>query len=60
MRIYLDEDLASALLANLLRSAGHDVATPLDAGLLGCSDAVQLGNAIQEKRVCATRNYEDF
>ncbi len=60
MRIYLDEDLSSALLAKLLRSAGHDVMMPLDAGLLGRSDAVQLGNAIQDNRVCATRNYEDY
>ena len=60
MRIYLDEDLTSALLAKLLQNAGHEVATPVGAGLLGRTDAVQLAYAIQENRVCLTRNYEDF
>lgn len=60
MRIYLDEDLASGLLAKLLQKAGHDVAVPVGAGLLGRADAVQLAYAIQEIRVCLTRNYEDF
>ena len=60
MRIYLDEDLASALLARLLQKAGHDVLTPTAAGTLGRSDAVQLTCAIREKRACLSRNYEDF
>ncbi len=60
MRIYLDEDLASGVLAALLRKAGHDVATPNDAGFLGRSDAVQLTYAIRENRTCLSRNYEDF
>ena len=60
MRIYLDEDLASGLLAKLLQKAGHDVAAPAGAGLLGRADAVQLAYAIQERRVCLSRNYEDY
>jgi hypothetical protein len=48
MRIYLDEDLASGLLAKLLQKAGHDVATPAGAGTLGRADAVQLACAIRE------------
>jgi hypothetical protein len=60
MRIYLDEDLASGLLAKLLQKAGHDVATPTGAGTLGRSDAVQLACAIRERRACLSRNYEDF
>ena len=60
MRIYLDEDLASGVLTSLLRRAGHDVATPNDASLLGRSDAVQLTCAITENRICLSRNYEDF
>ena len=60
MRIYLDEDLSSGMLASLLSKAGHDVATPAGATLLGRSDAVQLTHAIAEQRVCLSRNYKDF
>ncbi len=60
MRIYLDEDLASGLLAALLHKAGHDVETPAGARLLGRADAVRLACAIRENRVCLSRNYEDF
>jgi predicted nuclease of predicted toxin-antitoxin system len=60
MRIYLDEDLASGLLAKLLQKAGHDVATPVDTGTLGRADAVQLACAIRENRACLSRNYKDF
>jgi predicted nuclease of predicted toxin-antitoxin system len=60
MRVYLDEDLASGLLVSLLVKAGHDVAAPASAGLLGRSDAVQLTYAMADNRVCLSRNYEDF
>jgi hypothetical protein len=60
MRIYLDEDLASVVLTKLFQKAGHDVATPVGAGLLGRADAVQLTYAIQETRACLSRNYEDY
>jgi hypothetical protein len=60
MKLYLDEDTASALLADLLRKAGHDVASPVDAGLLGRSDTVQLTHALLDERVSLSRNYEDF
>lgn len=60
MRLYLDEDLASALLAQLLQKAGHDVLTAAAAATLGTSDAVQLTCALREKRACLSRNYEDF
>src|SRR5438132_13990265 len=32
MRLYLDDDSASKLLAGLLRKAAHDVQTPADVG----------------------------
>jgi hypothetical protein len=48
MRIYLDEDLASAQLTQLLQKAGHDVLTPAATGTLGKSDAVQLACAIRD------------
>ena len=60
MRLYLDEDSASTLLVQLLRSAGHDVQTPREAGMIGEDDAVQFTHAIQEDRVLLTRNHDDF
>src|SRR5262249_33506457 len=60
MRIYLDEDIASALLPRLLRKAGYDVQVPSDAGLGGRLDPEQLAHAIREDRVSLTRNYRDF
>ena len=35
MRIYLDDNTASALLVRLLQKAGHDVQAPADVGLAG-------------------------
>lgn len=60
MRIYLDEDMASGLLAKLLQKAGHDVSTPAAAGTMGRADAVQLACAIHEQRASLSRNYGDF
>jgi hypothetical protein len=60
VRIYLDEDSASALLTALLRRAGHDVQGPGDVGLLGQEDAVQLTRAIRDDRICLTHNAEHF
>jgi len=60
MRLYLDEDISSTLLAQLLRSTGHDVQTPTEAGMLGEDDPVQLTHAVQEDRVLLTGNQDDF
>jgi hypothetical protein len=60
MRLYLDEDSASTLLVQLLRSVGHNVETPTEAGMIGEDDAVQFTHAIQEARVFLTRNHDDF
>ena len=60
MRLYLDEDSAAALLVRLLRSAGHDVQTPAEAGHPGKKDPVQLTHSIREARVFLTKNYCDF
>jgi hypothetical protein len=35
MKLYLDDDSASKLLAILLTQAGHDVQIPKDVGLAG-------------------------
>jgi hypothetical protein len=37
MRLYLDDDSASLLLARLLRQTGHDVCVPSDVGMAGVS-----------------------
>jgi hypothetical protein len=60
MRLYLDDDIASALLAQTLRRAGHDVRTPSEAGLTGTSDSVHFRRAIQDDRILLSRNYVDF
>ncbi len=60
MRLYLDEDSASTLLVQLLRSAGYDVQTPTEVGMLGVDDPVQLTHAVREDRVLLTCNQDDF
>jgi hypothetical protein len=60
MRLYLDDDTASPLLAKLLRNAGHEVQLPAEAAMSGKPDAVHLTHAIGEDRVCLTKNYEDY
>jgi predicted nuclease of predicted toxin-antitoxin system len=60
MRLYLDDDAASALLATLLRKAGHDVQLPADVGTAGASDAVHLTRAIADDCICLTKNHDDF
>src|SRR5262249_43915572 len=60
MRLYLDDDSASALLARLLRQAGHDVEVPSDVGIAGAPDPVHLTHTVKDNRVCITRNHDDF
>ena len=60
MGLYLDDDLASPLLARLLRLAGHDVELPVDAGMSGKKDPLHFAYAIRAGRVIMTRNYTDF
>jgi predicted nuclease of predicted toxin-antitoxin system len=60
MKLYLDDDLASPVLAKLLRNAGHDVQLPADLGMKGKADSVHLAHAVRDGRGCLTRNYFDF
>ena len=60
MRLYLDDDTASALLTRLLRNAGHDVAIPSGVGLAGQADPIHLTWAVRDSRTLMSRNYEDF
>lgn len=50
MKLYLDDNLASASLASHLRKAGHLVTVPSDVGTVGASDAA----------VTLTGDHEDF
>jgi predicted nuclease of predicted toxin-antitoxin system len=60
MKLYLDDDTASPLLATLLHNTGHDVQLPGAIGMSGAPDAVHLTRAIADGRVCVTKNYDDF
>jgi predicted nuclease of predicted toxin-antitoxin system len=60
MRLYLDDDTASPLLARLLRNAVHDVQLSNQAGMAGAPDPVHLTHAIAGGRVCITKNHDDF
>jgi len=60
MRLYLDDNLASPLVARLFRKAGHDVQMPADVGTNGEDDPVHLTHAIQDQRICLSQNYGDF
>jgi hypothetical protein len=60
MRLYLDDDSADPVLAQLLRATGHDVEAPRDVGLSGEPDPVHMTHAIGATRVFLTKNYRDF
>ncbi len=60
MKLYVDEDSVHRLLVQLLQQAGHDIAIPLDVGLVGRSDAVSLRYSIGADRALLTANHDDF
>ncbi len=60
LRLLIDEDSQAKHLVNLLQSAGHDVITVNQAGLMSKPDSVVLDYAKQEERVLLTRNCDDF
>jgi predicted nuclease of predicted toxin-antitoxin system len=60
MRLYLDEDSSSNLLAALLRKAGHDTVTCAETGTEGASDVVQFTLSNRDGRVILTRNHHDY
>lgn len=51
MRLYLDDDMASALLGRLLIQSGHDAQMPQEVGMSGAEDPVHLIHTIREDRV---------
>ncbi len=60
MNLYPADDSAKASLVKLLRTAGHQVVIPADAGLRGVSDPRHLTYAVQHQLVLLTRNHDDF
>ena len=60
MNLYLDDDSAKALLATLLRKAGHPVEIPADAGMVGAADPRHLTHAARQEYVLLTRNHDGF
>lgn len=60
MRLYLDDDTASPLLAKLLREAAYDVQLPGEVGMSGAPDPLHLTCAIGDDRICITRNHDDL
>jgi hypothetical protein len=50
VRLYLDDDVASPLLAKLLRNTGNDIQLPSEAAIPGQPDPVHLTHAIGEDR----------
>jgi len=60
LRLLVDEDTEAKTLVRLLREAGHDVLTVLEAGLSGHLDPEVLARGTGEDRVVLTRNCGDF
>jgi hypothetical protein len=60
MKLYLDDDSASALLTKLLRQAAHEVQIPVEVNLTGASDAVHPTHAIREGCLLLSANHDDF
>lgn len=59
LRLLLDEDVRS-LLAEILRSRGHDVVAVVPLGMGGTADPEDLAWAIREKRAVLTHNVRDY
>jgi hypothetical protein len=60
LRLLVDEDSQARHLVNLLRRAGHDVATAKEMGLEGEPDTRVLEWSVRERRILLTRNCEEF
>ena len=59
VELYLDEDV-DILLADLVRARGFSVATTVEAGQRGKSDAEQLAFAVGRQMTILTHNRNDF
>lgn len=59
-RLLIDEDSLAKVLVKMLRSAGHDVITVNEVGLMSQPDPVVLDYARQNNRILLTLNGRDF
>jgi hypothetical protein len=59
-RLFFDEDAMNRKVMRALESRGIDVASPLEAGTVGQSDAEQLAYATAEHRLLYSFNVADF
>ncbi|MCI0376755.1 MAG: DUF5615 family PIN-like protein [Gemmataceae bacterium] len=60
LRIYLDDCAYARTLVEMLRGAGHEVQTPIEAGITGMDDAVHFSHAMRNSQVLLTKNPNDF
>lgn len=60
LKIYLDDCANAKHLISLLRAAGHQVTTPVDAGLSGEDDQVHLEYAAKHQFVLITKDPDDY
>lgn len=60
LNLLIDEDCQDKILVAKLRSAGHDVVTAKDAGLLAQPDSAVLAYAVANSRIVLTRNCNDY
>lgn len=60
MNLYLDDDMAKALLVARPRRAGHQVVVPADVNLSGVWDPGHLLHAVQNGLVLFSKNHDDF
>jgi hypothetical protein len=60
LSVYLDDCAYAKELVALLRTAGHQVTTPADAGTTGTSDDIHLRYAAANSLVLLTKNPKDF
>jgi predicted nuclease of predicted toxin-antitoxin system len=60
LNIYLDDCAYAKTLVQLLRTAGHRVVTPVEAGTSGKADEIHLQFAASQGLVLLTKNPDDF
>lgn len=60
LRLYLDDCMFARRLRDISIEHGHEVVTPLDAGLLGVDDDVHFAYASEQGLIVLTANPKDF
>lgn len=60
LKLYLDDCVYSKRLQQMLQEKGHQVISPLDAGLMGSIDAVHFAYACQNQLIIVTKDAADF